>query len=95
MQRFGRGQDGNILIISALMMPILLATFGLSFEGAHWYQAKRAMQNAADSAAIAASMNGGSSYDSEARAVAAQYGFTNGVDNVTVTVSNAATCPAG
>jgi hypothetical protein len=95
LRRFSKAEDGNIIIISALMIPILLAAFGLSFEGAHWYQSQRAMQNAADSAAIAASMNGGSTYAAEARAVTAQYGFTNGVNNVTVTVSNSATCPAG
>ena len=42
-------------------------------------------------AAIAAATNGGSSYDTEGRAVAAQLGFTNGTNNVTVTVSNPAT----
>jgi hypothetical protein len=53
------------------------------------------MQNAADSAALAAATNGTSSYDAEARAVAAQYGFTDGISNVTVTASNAAACPGG
>jgi Flp pilus assembly protein TadG len=89
------GEAGNIAIIASLMLPILLAAFGMSFEGAHWYQARRQMQNAADSAALAASVNASSNYDAEAKAVTAQYGFTNGVNNVTVTVSNAATCPSG
>src|SRR3954463_2675206 len=92
LNRFAHEQDGNIIIISALMIPILLAAFGLSFEGAHWYQSQRAMQNAADSAAIAASMNGGTGYAAEARAVTAQYGFTDGVSSVAVTASNSATC---
>jgi hypothetical protein len=93
--RYGRDQDGNIVVISAFMIPVLLGAFGLGFEGAHWYQARRAMQNAADSAALAASMNGGTNYDAEAKAVTAQYGYADGVNDVVVTVSNTATCPAG
>jgi Flp pilus assembly protein TadG len=102
VRRLGRrvralGQDdrGNILMIAALTMPVWLAGLGLGFETASWYQIQRQMQNAADSAAIAASSNGGSGYGAEARSVTAQYGFTNGADGVTVTVSNTATCPAG
>jgi hypothetical protein len=53
------------------------------------------MQNAADAAAVAAATNGGSNYDIEAKAVAAQYGYVSGSDNVSVTVSNTAACPAG
>jgi Flp pilus assembly protein TadG len=86
-------QRGNVLILTALTMPALLAMSGLAFEGASWYQTKRAMQNAADTAAVAAATNNGASYISEARAVAAQYGFQNGVDNTTITVSNTVTCP--
>jgi hypothetical protein len=55
----------------------------------------RSMQNAADAAAIAAATNGGSNYDAEARAVAATYGFIDGANTVSVTVSNAAACPGG
>src|SRR5215469_10502843 len=53
------------------------------------------MQNAADAAAVAAASNGSSNYNIEAAAVATQYGYTDGTNNVTVTSSNAATCPAG
>jgi hypothetical protein len=51
------------------------------------------MQNAADAAALAAAMNNSANYDDEARAVAATYGFTNGVNNVLIGVSNTAVCP--
>src|SRR5262249_7488177 len=37
----------------------------------------------------------GPNYDVEARAVAAQYGFVNGANNVTVSVTNTAACPGG
>lgn len=95
IRKLFRDERGNVLIITAIALPILLAAFGLGFETANWYQVRRQMQNAADSAAIAAATNGSANYADEARAVAAQYGFQNGVNSTTVTVSNTATCPAG
>jgi hypothetical protein len=55
----------------------------------------RGMQNAADAAALAAATNGGANYDVEAKAVAAQYGFVDGANTITVAASNTATCPGG
>ena len=55
----------------------------------------RARQNAADAAAMAAASNAADNYNVEAAAVAAHYGFVDGANNVTVTASNAATCPDG
>jgi Flp pilus assembly protein TadG len=87
---------GNVMMMSALAMPVMLGMAGLAIEGGNWYQIQRKMQNAADAAAIAAAGNGTSAgYLAEARAVATTYGFTNGSNNTTVTASNAATCPAG
>ena len=79
----------------AFLLPILIGGLGLGFEASNWYMQTRAMQNAADSAAIAAAANASSNYDVEAKAVAAQYGFVDGTNNVTVTASNTATCPSG
>lgn len=76
------------------MVPII-GVLGLGFEVSNWYLSKRAMQNAADAAAITAASNAGSNYDVEAKAVAALYGFVDGQNNVTVTASNTATCPTG
>ena len=67
----------------------------MGFEVSNWYMTKHAMQNAADAATIAAATNGSSNYNLEATAVAAQYGFVNGSNNVTVTASNTAACPSG
>ncbi len=86
---------GNVLTIFAISLPLMIGGLGLSVEGANWYQTKRALQNAADEAVVAAATNNTSTYQSEARAVTAKYGFTNGSSNVTVTASNAATCPDG
>jgi Flp pilus assembly protein TadG len=74
---------------------VVIAFVGLGIDLIDWYRTDRAMQNAADSAAIAAAENGTSSYQNEAKAVAAQYGFVDGSNGVTVTALNNQTCPDG
>ena len=86
---------GNVAIMMGLLMVPMVGAMGLGFEVSHWYMSKRAMQNAADAAAIAAASNAGSNYDVEGKAVAALYGFVDGQNNTTVTASDAAPCPAG
>lgn len=86
---------GNVAIISALVLPALMGSFGLGTEVASWYASQRTMQNAADSAAVAAATNASTNYGVEAKAVAAHYGYTDGQGGVVVTTSNAATCPGG
>lgn len=86
---------GNVLTIFAISLPLMIGGLGLGVEGANWYQTKRALQNAADEAVVAAATNNSSTYLSEAKAVTAKYGYTDGTRNVTVTASNAATCPDG
>ena len=88
-------QRGSTAVIMGILLPILVGALGIGFEVSNWYMQKRAMQNAADSAVIAAATNNGSNYDVEAKSVAAQYGFVDGTNNVTVSASNTATCPAG
>src|SRR5579871_6218214 len=85
---------GSVSIITALTLTVLLGCVGLGLEVGSWYLQQRDMQNAADSAAIAAATNGRANYDVEAKAVAAQYGFTDGSNGITVAVSNAAPCPS-
>src|SRR6516165_5084701 len=86
---------GNVSILGGLLIVPLVGAMGVGFKITNWYLTKRAMQNAADAAVIAASTNGGSNYATEAKAVAAQYGFVDGSNNVTVTASNSAACPGG
>jgi hypothetical protein len=90
---FGRGRSGNIAIASALLAPVVLATFGVGTEVASWYSVKQALQNAADSAASAAATNGTAAFADEARAVTASYGFKNGQDGVVVTALDNQPCP--
>lgn len=86
---------GSVAIMAAAALPMLLGGAALGIEVSSWLLVKRAMQDAADSAALAASMNGGANYADEARAVAAQYGFRDGSNNITVTPTNTAPCPSG
>jgi len=86
-------QHGTVAVMMALAFPMLIAAFGLGFEVTNWYLRSRSMQNAADAAVIAAATNDSANYNVEAAAVATQYGYTDGVNNVTVAASNTATCP--
>src|SRR6516162_7255586 len=90
-----KSERANVATMVALLAPVLVGGLGLGAETANWYLTTRAMQNAADEAAIAAASNGSDSYSSEALAVSGNYGFTNGTNNVTVTATNTATCPGG
>lgn len=94
-RRFAADRRGNVAIIAALALPALMGTFGLGAEVASWYANQRDMQNAADSAALAAASNASTNYDTEAKAVTTQYGFKDGQAGVAVAVSNATPCPAG
>ena len=87
-------QRGTIAVMMALLFPALIGILGLGMEVTNWYMRTRGMQNAADAAVIAAATNATSNYNIEAAAVAAHYGFVNGANNVTVTATDSAPCPA-
>jgi len=93
--RLRTDRRGNVTVMMGFILAPLIGALGFGFEVSNWYLTTRSMQNAADAAAIAAATNSGSNYDVEAKAVAAQYGFVDGSNNITVTASNAAACPAG
>jgi hypothetical protein len=95
LARLLRRTSGNVAMITALALPVVIGAFGVGAEAASWMTARKSLQNAADAAAIAAATEAGSNYTSEARAVAAQYSLQDGVDGVTVAVSDTGVCPAG
>ena len=88
LARFSADERGGIAVMMGLLLPVLLGALGIGFEISNWYMKKRAMQNAADAAAIAAASNAEENYNIEAAAVAAHYGFVDGADHVVVTASN-------
>src|ERR1700722_3580754 len=75
--RLGADRRGNVAMIMGLSMVPIVGALGLGFEVSNWYLQKHAMQNAADAATIAAATNASSNYATEAKAVAAQYGFVD------------------
>jgi Flp pilus assembly protein TadG len=93
--RLRTDRRGSVSALMGFLLVPLVGVLGLGFEVSNWYLAKRAMQNAADAAAVAAATNDGSNYDVEAKAVAAQYGYVNGTNNVSVIASNTTACPGG
>ncbi len=95
LHRLRADQRGTVSVIMGLLIIPLVGALGVGFEVSNWYMNARGMQNAADAAALAAATNGGANYDVEAKAVAAQYGFVDGANTITVAASNAAACPGG
>jgi len=88
---FRKDQIGNIAILTALTLPVLVGFAGLGSEGALWYYTHHQMQDAADSAAISAataySGSSGTSITTQADGVTALYGFTDGSSGTSVTVN--------
>jgi hypothetical protein len=95
LHRLRADERGAVSVIMGFLLIPLVGALAVGFEVSNWYMIARGMQNAADAAAIAAATNAGSNYDVEARAVAAQYGFVNGTNNITIAVANTAACPSG
>jgi len=90
-----RETGGNVAVMTALSLPVVLGAFGMGSEAVSWMTTHRMLQNAADAAAIASATDGTSNYAAEGAAVAAQYGLQNGVNGVSLAFSNSAPCPAG
>jgi Flp pilus assembly protein TadG len=93
--RLAKDEGGAVAVIACLALVGVIGIVGLAVDVGMWYRTTRTMQNAADAAAIAASQNGTGTYQSEAKAVAAQYGFVDGVNGITVSALNNQTCPGG
>ena len=90
-------ERGFVLILSTVMLFVLLGFTGLAVDTGYLQWQRRTMQSAADAAAMGAlrelelgRTNTGPAYDLTlaARNDAALNGFTDGVNNVTVTLNN-------
>jgi Flp pilus assembly protein TadG len=89
-----RREGGNVAPLIALLIVPIVGTLAIGGETSSWLMMHRSQQNAADSAVLAAALNGVSTtYVAEARAVTASYGYPNG-GNIVVTPSTVA-CPTG
>jgi len=94
LRRFANDRAGVSAVLVGLCLSLMLGASGLAVDVGLWYSDRRAAQGAADAAAYSAAvdyMNSASpsvAYaQSTAQAVAAQYGFVNGQNGVTVTVN--------
>lgn len=93
--RFARDRRGAVTLLTAFALPALIGTLALGTEVSYWLVQSRKLQNAADSAVVAASIDASSGYLLQAKAVVGQYGLLDGINGVAVTGSNATTCPDG
>jgi hypothetical protein len=88
---FAADQSGNMLVLFAFSAPVALGFAALGTEGGELYWKKVALQAAPDQAAVSAANSFNSSqtaYTIEGKAVAAQMGFVNGQNGVTVAVNS-------
>jgi hypothetical protein len=101
-RRYLRDRRGNVSVMVALMIIPLVGMLSLAGQISSWYTIDRSLQNAADSAAVAAAKNGVLTndpggvpgYRREASAVASQYGLVNS-SSVSVASNHLTTCPDG
>jgi len=88
-----RDARGNVAPLMALLLVPIIGSMALGGEVSSWFMSHRSLQNAADSAVLAAAQRGGANYDDEAIAVAKSYGLTpSSIITVSPTI---VTCPAG
>ena len=91
LRRLWRDRSGAYSIVTALMLPVLVGFAGFGTEAGLWFFDHQKMQGAADAAAYSAglaySLGNTAGYSTEAKAVAAQYGFVDGSGGTTVTVN--------
>jgi hypothetical protein len=88
--------SGAIAVIFAVALSATLGFAALGTEVSLWYAKRRDMQSVADSAAYsgAVALLNGSNVTSQAKAIAAQYGYADQVNGVTVTVNTPPTAGA-
>jgi Flp pilus assembly protein TadG len=88
---FRRSASGSVAVQAAFLILLALGFIALGVEASQLLLEQRKQQSVADSAAMAAASAvklGVSDLQGEARAVAAQLGYRNGANNVTVTAVN-------
>ena len=91
MKRF-RNEDGQTLVLTALCMTAMLGFMALALDVGLAFRAKRNMQIAADSAAIAGAMNylyntSTTSAQTAGKSASASNGYTDGLNGTTVTIN--------
>jgi len=95
LTRIQKNEKGNVAILIAIAFTAIVGFAALGTEVARWYMTKRIMQSAADAAASAAAANlaanssaTSTQLQSDGKAVAAQFNFTDGSGGTSVIVNN-------
>ncbi len=85
-QHLWRDRRGNYSMIVVLLLPVITGFVGLGTEAGLWFLTHQSMQGAADAAAFSGAevAIGGGQWATEALAVAASHGFSNGAGGTTV-----------
>jgi Flp pilus assembly protein TadG len=100
MSKMFRCSAGSVAVSTALVMSVLFGSIGVGVEVSHWYQLRRSMQGAADTAAVSAAWalpaGGpcGATCINQAKAVAAMNGWQDGVNGVSVDVISPPVSPS-
>lgn len=77
--RFLRSREGNIAIVTALILPVIVGFCALAAETSYWYYRHQAVQGAADIAAYgAAIVHGRGGEEADVAAAAKADAITNG-----------------
>jgi len=87
-----RYSKGQVLVLSALILTVLVGFMGLAVDAGYFFDYRRRMVAAADSAAVAGAMEvkrdpNSTNVVTVARNAAAANSFTHGADDITVTVN--------
>src|SRR3989449_5948544 len=87
-----RHSGGQTLVLTALMLTILIGFVGLAADTGYFFDYRRRMTAAADSAAVAAAMEvkrdpTSTQVATVARTAAAASGFSDGTNGITVAVN--------
>ena len=87
-----KNESGQVLVITSLSMLVLLGIMGMALDAGMLFRAKRTVQIAADAAAVAAALDVRYNDDVDSaivagQAAAAQNGFTNEANGVTVSIN--------
>jgi Flp pilus assembly protein TadG len=91
LRRLAKSESGAVMAF-LVAIPVLAGTLAIGIETGQWFRVKRQMQNAADAAALAGSIdriagNTNTIIEATARYESQRNGFTHGASNVAVTVN--------
>ncbi|CDX20811.1 conserved hypothetical protein [Mesorhizobium sp. ORS 3324] len=87
-RRLHRGEGGNVAIVFALTLPIVVGGAGLGVETSYWYYSSLKLQSTADAAAYAGAIEKIQGSDTAAiTAAATQSATDNGLGNGTIVVN--------